>query len=186
MTEDERRFIEQARGEMSLRAIGLELGRPHTTIGREIKRNRQAGNGAYRWVVAAHRTRQRAKRPKVFKLERHPRLGRQVEGLLRRKWSPAQIAVRLRQLHADDPRWWVSSEAIYRSLYVQGRGGLRHELTQHLKLKRSARRHPDGRGRLAGTVHIAQRPPEAEDRRCPGIGRATCCWAPEAPARWGC
>src|SRR5215475_8245308 len=145
---------------MSLRAIGRELGRPHTTISREIGRNRQAGNGAYRPAVADYRTRQRAKRPKVFKLERHPGLVRRIERLLKRKWSPEQVAVQLRRQYPDDPRWWVSAEAIYRSLYVQGRGGLRHELTQHLKLKRTQRKTGRGPGRLVDTVPISQRPAE--------------------------
>jgi IS30 family transposase len=153
---------------LSLRAIGRELGRPHTTISREIERNRQAGNRAYRYVVAEYRTRWRAKRPKPFTLERHRWLARRVARLLARKWSPEQIAVRLRQQHRDDPRWWVSSEAIYRSLYVQGRGGLRDELTTHLKLQRPARRHGHGPGQLADTIHISQRPAEVQDRAVPG------------------
>jgi transposase, IS30 family len=166
---EERRFIEAARREgMSCRAIGVELGRAHTTISREIERNRQAGNGAYRWVVAERRTQLRAKRPKPFCLERRRWLARRVERRLSRKWSPEQIAVWLRQQHPDDPRWWVSAEAIYRSLYVQGRGGLRHELTQHLKLQRAARKHGTGPGRIADTVHISRRPAEVRDRAVPG------------------
>lgn len=169
LSAEERRFIEEARRErLSLRAIGRELGRPHTTISREIERNRQAGNGAYRWVVAQHRTRERARRPKAFKLERHRWLVRRIERLMARKWSPEQIAVRLRQDHPDDPRWWVSAEAIYRSLYVQGRGGLRNELTQHLKLQRTRRKSGRGPGKLIDTVHISQRPVEAADRAVPG------------------
>jgi IS30 family transposase len=169
LTLEERRFIEEARRDrLSLRAIGRELGRPHTTISREIERNRQAVNGAYRSVVAQHRTRQRAKRPKVFKLSRHPRLARRVERLLRRGWSPQQISVGLRAEHPGDPRWWVSAEAIYGSLYVQGKGGLKAELTQHLRHQRQARKHGNGPGRLVDTVHISQRPPEARDRAVPG------------------
>lgn len=169
LTVDERRFIEAARRErLSLREIGRELGRPHTTISREIERSRQAGNGAYRFVVAEHRARQRAKRPKPFKLEGQPQLVRKINRLLARKWSPEQIAVHLRQRHPDDPRWWVSAEAIYRSLYVQGRGGLRNELTQHLKLKRSQRKVGRGPGKLVDTVHISERPAEAGDRAVPG------------------
>jgi transposase, IS30 family len=169
LTLEERRFIESARGDgLSLRAIGLVLGRPHTTVSREIERNRQGGNRAYRSTVAQFRTQERARRPKPFKLSRHPRLARRVQRLLCRKWSPEQIAVQLRQDHPDDPRWWVSPEAIYGSLYVQGKGGLKAELTQHLRRQRTARKHGPGPGHLLDTVHISQRPAEARDRAVPG------------------
>jgi IS30 family transposase len=151
-----------------LRVIGRELARPHTTISREIERNRPGANRAYRAVVAEHRTRQRARRPKPFKLSRHPWLAQRVEWLLVRKWSPEQIAVQLRRDHPDDPRWWVSAEAIYHSLYVQGRGGLKAELTRHLRRRRTARKHGPGPGHLVDTVHISQRPAEARDRAVPG------------------
>jgi IS30 family transposase len=165
----ERVFIDQAwRHGMSMRAIATELARPHSTVSREIARNQTRTLG-YRCVVAQRRTNERAKRPKSFKLERHPHLARTVTRLLERKWSPEQIAVKLRRDHPDDPRWWVSDEAIYRSIYVQGRGGLRAELHQHLKLKRKARKHgPETRGRLRDSVHISQRPAEAADRAIPG------------------
>ena len=91
-----------------------------------------------------------------------------VERLLVRKWSPEQIAVKLRRDHPDDPRWWVSPEAIYASLYVQGKGGLKAELTQHLRRQRTARKHGPGPGHLVDTVHISQRPAEARDRAVPG------------------
>lgn len=169
LTLEERRFIEAARREgLSLRAIGRELGRPHTTVSREVDRNRQLGNGAYRYVVAEYRTRRRARRPKPFRLSCHRPLARRVERLLVRKWSPEQIAIQLRQDHPDDPRWWVSAEAIYHSLYVQGRGGLKAELTQHLRHQRRARKQGRGPGRLVDTVHISQRPAEARDRAVPG------------------
>jgi IS30 family transposase len=168
LTFEEREFIEFARrGRLSVRAIGRELGRPHTTISREVERNRQS-NTAYRCVVAEHRSRLRARRPKAFKLSRHPRLARWVEGRLRRKWSPEQIAVELRRRHPDDPRWWVSAEAIYASLYVQGKGGLKAELTQHLRRGRTARKHGPGPGHLVDPVHFSQRPAEARDRAVPG------------------
>ena len=169
LTLEERRFIEGARRDgLSLRAIGRELARPHTTISREIERNRQALNGAYRSVVAEFRTRQRARRPKPFRLARHRWLARRVERLLARKWSPEQIAVKFRRDHPDDPRWWVSSEAIYHSIYVQGRGGLRAELNQHLKSKRATRKSDTGVGQLVDQVHFSNRPAEATDRAVPG------------------
>lgn len=63
----------------------------------------------------------------------------------------------------------MSPEAIYSALYVQGRGGLRQELTQHLR-KGHARRKtgPEKKGRLQDMVMIAERPAEADDRAVPG------------------
>jgi IS30 family transposase len=167
LTLDEREFIQAARRELSCREIGRELGRPHTTVSRELARNSQA-NGAYRACVAEHRSRLRARRPKPFKLECHPRLAREVRGLLERRWSPEQAAVELRRRHPQDPRWWVSAEAIYRSIYVQGRGGLRDELRRCLRLQRPARKEGAGRGRMADAVHFSLRPAEARDRAVPG------------------
>lgn len=66
----------------------------------------------------------------------------------------------------------VSVEPSYQSLYIQSRGGLRRELTQHLRSQR-LRRKPhrtaqERRGRIPGMVNISQRPPEIEDRAVPG------------------
>lgn len=153
---------------MSARSIAKELGRAASTVTREVARNRTETTG-YRATVAQHRAMVRACRPKVFKLERHRHLSRWVERLLKKKWSPEQIANRLRRGHPDDPRWWVSSEAIYRALYVQGRGVLRDELTRHLRKARSKRKHgPEKRGHIIDMVNISERPAEAKDRAVPG------------------
>jgi transposase, IS30 family len=54
-------------------------------------------------------------------------------------WSPEQIAARLRVDFPDDESMRVSHEAIYQSLYVQGRGALRRELTACLRTGRALR-----------------------------------------------
>jgi len=65
----------------------------------------------------------------------------------------------------------VSHETIYRSLYVQGRGELRRELTRCLRSGRT-RRKPQGRlerrGTIPNMVMISERPAEADDRAVPG------------------
>jgi IS30 family transposase len=52
-------------------------------------------------------------------------------------WSPEQIAHRLRLDFPDDQTMRISHEAIYQSLYVQGRGVLRRELTACLRTGRA-------------------------------------------------
>ena len=54
-------------------------------------------------------------------------------------WSPEQIADRLRLDFPDDKAMRISHEAIYQSLYVQGRGALRRELTACLRTGRALR-----------------------------------------------
>ena len=59
------------------------------------------------------------------------------------KWSPQEIAGRLNVDFPDDPEMRVSHETIYQTLFVQGRGGLRKELTRYLRTGR-AKRKPHG------------------------------------------
>ena len=63
-------------------------------------------------------------------------------------------------------------EAIYQSLYVQGRGALRRELTACLRtgraLRRPRRRVDERRERIKDKVMISERPAEADDRAVPG------------------
>jgi transposase, IS30 family len=68
----------------------------------------------------------------------------------------------------------VSHETIYQSLYVQGRGALRHELHVCLRSGRAMRRSKrwvktgQGRGKIKNMVMISDRPAEIEDRAVPG------------------
>ena len=67
----------------------------------------------------------------------------------------------------------ISHEAIYQSLYVQGRGALRRELTACLRTGRALRVprvRTRGRGQsfVAPEIMISQRPAEAADRAVPG------------------
>jgi IS30 family transposase len=89
-----------------------------------------------------------------------------------RSWSPDQISNRLKVDFPDDESMRISHEAIYQSLYVQGRGALRRELTACLRTGR-ALRVPRGRTRrgkhfVTEQVLISKRPAEADDRAVPG------------------
>jgi IS30 family transposase len=88
-------------------------------------------------------------------------------------WSPQQIARRLRLDFPGDEAMRISHEAIYQALYVQGRGGLRRELTACLRTGRALRvprARARGRGKpfVTPEILISRRPAEAEDRAVPG------------------
>jgi IS30 family transposase len=97
------------------------------------------------------------------------RHGRRTDRRWARSWSPEQISNRLRLDFPDDESMRVCHEAIYQSLYVQGRGALRRELTACLRTGRALRvprARVGGRGKNSVTdeVMIGQRPAEAADR----------------------
>jgi transposase, IS30 family len=159
----------------SLRRIAGELGRPASTISREITRNGDTGHHRHRYraISAQLRAEERARRPKPTKLVRHPRLRAWVQDRLEQRWSPEEIACRLPVDFPDDEDMRISHETIYRALYVQGRGELRRELAHCLRTGRAVRkpRRRVGAGRndkITDKVMISQRPAEAADRAVPG------------------
>jgi len=126
----------------------------------------------YDALAAERSAARRARRPKLRKLAVDDTLRDEVQTRLQLRHSPRQIAKRLRNDFPDDPEMWVSHEAIYQAIYVQGRGSLRRELHQCLRTKRAVRRpqHQPGtrRGRIPDMVNISERPPEVADRAVPG------------------
>jgi IS30 family transposase len=160
----------RAAGE-GVRAIARALGRSPSTVSRELRRGTVRRKSGYRASVAQALADQSARRPKTRMLALDDRLREHVQNRLHAKDSPEQICRRLVLLFPDDPSMRVSHETIYRSLYVQGRGGLRRELVKCLRTGRALRkprRTTERRGRIASMVNIAQRPPEALDRAVPG------------------
>src|SRR3954466_14146446 len=81
-------------------------------------------------------------------------------------WSPEQIANRLEIDFPDDESMRISHEAIYQSLYIEGRGALKRELILCLRTGRALRA-PRARSRRQTWAHvtpealISQRPAEA-------------------------
>lgn len=90
-----------------------------------------------------------------------------------RAWSPEQIANRVRLDFPDDESMRISHEAIYQSLYIEGRGALKRELVWCLRTGRALRA-PRERSRRKAWAHvtaetlISERPAEVEDRAVPG------------------
>lgn len=105
-----------------------------------------------------------------FKGRRHgPRQDRRWA----KAWSPEQISARLRVDFPADETMRISHEAIYQSLFIQGRGALRRELVACLRTGRAlrvprARVKRRGKHFLTPEVMISERPAEVADRAVPG------------------
>jgi len=157
-----------ARGQ-GVRQIAAVLGRAPSTISREVVRNRVYDR--YVPPLAQEQTWARSRRPRPRKLDGLA-IREQVVSMLTERFSPEQVAGRLRLEHPEDGEMPVFHETIYQALYVQGRGSLRLEVATALRSGR-ARSHPqkpDGpkAGRFQGIVMISDRPAEIEDRAVPG------------------
>jgi transposase, IS30 family len=141
--------------------IARALGRHRSTICREVKRNSTRADGHYRAFTAQERTngrRSRSRRDQRFTAEDFAL----VDGLLRRQWSPEQVAGHL----ARSGLLSISHETIYRHVWRDKKqGGTLHT---HLRGARKRRRKRygayDSRGRLAGKRLISERPAEVEAR----------------------
>lgn len=155
----------------SLRAIGRHLGRPASTIKREI--DGRSRGGLYRPHAAQRAWARSRSRPKGSKLSKGGRLRDYVAARLGQRWSPEQICQALVTEFPQDEGMRVSPETIYQAIYVQARGGLRREVAQALRTGRTRRKsHKSPEQRTSRFVDemimISERPAEVEDRAVPG------------------
>jgi transposase, IS30 family len=155
-----------------VRVIARALGRPPSTISRELCRGTVRRKSGYRATVAQAAADARARRPKVALLADNDRLREHVQQRLLLKDSPEQISRRLLLDFPAEVEMRVSHETIYQSLYVQGRGALRRDLAACLRtgraLRKPHRKAAERRGRIADMVNISERPAEVADRAVPG------------------
>lgn len=154
----------------SYREMGKRMGRPASTISREVARN--GGRKDYRARQADEQAWDRARRPKICRLALRPQLRQFVSVALALNWSPEQISAWLRLAFPGEESMQVSHETIYRSLFIQARGVLNKELKDHLRTQRKLRHSKlapsTGRRGILDMVSIRERPAEAEDRAVPG------------------
>ena len=165
-------FAEHNRGS-SQRSIGGLLGRPASTICRELARGRQ-DDGSYcpqggRLVYDVRRARCRRQRKLVAGSAIHRFVH---DHLVHHRWSPEQIAHRLRLMEPNNSSARVSHETIYAAIYAQPRGGLKAAMIEALRQAKPTRGLK--RTTLAGTpmvpesLRIIHRPEEIEARIVPG------------------
>jgi IS30 family transposase len=123
---------------VSFSQIGVRLGRPTSTVSREV--GRHGGRRWYRAAVADADTWDHALRPQLRRLAQHPALRARVAEKLEADWLPQQIAGWLKRTYPKDADMQVSHETIYLSLFVQSRGVLKQALIRDLRRRKPMRR----------------------------------------------
>jgi IS30 family transposase len=151
----------------SIRQIAAALDRSPSTISRELRRNRGKWLG-YKAGYAQEQT--RARRWKGSRLEREPFLRRAVMDRLKCGWSPEQIAGRLAR---ENGRKTISYESIYRFVYAQIARTKDYRWRHYLPRGKSKRGYRGRKGGssaklIEGRISLAERPPDAADRKTPG------------------
>lgn len=151
----------------SLREIGRRIGRHHTSISREIRRNRPtyADDAVYWYDAAEFYAKERRHKPR-HRRRHHDRLVAYVTAKIRLDWPPEAIAGRLKLDFADDETMRISHESIYRWIYVDSRnkGDLHRHLRRRHKYRRRQKRYGSGRRFIPGRVSIDLRPPSVAAR----------------------
>ena len=164
---DERHAIAGLRAAgQSYQKIAASLGRPASTITREVKRNIGTKVG-YQPRFADEMA--WARRWRGSKRSRHPPLQELVLGRLAQGWSPEQIAGRLK---LDKAKLRVSHETIYRFVYAQIRRTndtrWRHYLPKAKCKRGRSRRSHRPIEHIKDRVCIGLRPKSVHNRRQPG------------------
>ena len=162
LSQEERYIVGTMRSSgRSQRSIAQELGRSPSTISRERRRNATRHDGGYRAEKADSYARTRRKQSKTEKLSQEQ--WGVVDGLLKEKWSPDQVAQRLGAAEEFE----VSRETIYKRIRRDKAAG--GELWKHTRIMskhgRKKRGSPVTRGKVEGKRHISERPEAAQSRQ---------------------
>ncbi len=153
--------------------IALRLGRDPSTISREIKKQIKKK----RWCYSAIKGQEIAqenniKKGRKKKLLENEELRNYVYEKLRKKWSPEEIAKRLKIDYPNNMNMRISHESIYQHIYCLPKGELKKELMAGLRRERKMRisrkaahlRKPG----IKDIISISERPEEVKDRIVPG------------------
>ena len=155
-----------------VRAIAQNLNRSPATISREIKRSCfQREN--YRAIAAQkYANKYLYKTSNNRKLDKNIRLRKFVSyHLTKKRWSPEQVAKRLKILYPNSMDMRISHESIYNYLYVFPRSLLKKEIISNLKLHHNSRKHRISRHKscpIQDYLSIEERPAEIANRIVPG------------------
>ncbi len=146
---------------LSIREIARRLQRAHTTISREIQRNKRAlSSVAYIDEFAHSQALLRRKQARHHRRYGNMQLVKHVQQRLQAHWSPDVIVAKLAQDYPDSHHMRVSIETIYRWVYQEAaHGGELYQCLPRCHRKRLRQhRYGAGRGLIPGRVSIHLRP----------------------------
>ena len=171
----DRAIIGQKRKEgLSCGEIGKIIGRPKSTVFREVEKRKSKELGFYRADVAHEKALNKRGKRGVRERLKNETIRSYVKEKLKLGWSPEQIALRL---PIDHPGEIISHEAIYQYVYAQiyrdGNGAVKEggeDLRKYLprRHKRRAKkgfRKAQRLERMGKLPSIEDRPKEAEGRK---------------------
>lgn len=146
----------------SLRDIGNAMDRSHTSISREIKRN--SANGKYQPKKAKAKARNRRKLSKYqgMKVRERPKLKEYIVEKLKLKWTPEEIAGRLKEIDTHLP--YISGKGIYKWLYSAYGQRYCHLLPKQRCRPKKKRKKKTKREMIPNRIGIEYRPVEANER----------------------
>ena len=151
----------------SYREIGRILGRSHTSLMRDEKRNNNRNTQEYIPCKAHQKAEKRAKEQRTKAPLKNPEIYCYVREKLREYLSPELIAGRL---SIDHPASTINPETIYRYIYTKGKEfKLWKYLTHHKKKRRVKSGRKVGKGkkslRIPSAVSIEERPGKVNNRK---------------------
>lgn len=157
---------------ISIRSISNKLNRSPSTISREINRC-VIDKKDYRAIFAQQRSNKILHKPSMNrKLDKIPRLRNFVfYHLHQKRWTPEQVAKRLKILYPKDMIMHISHESIYSYLYVWPRTTLKKEIISCLRRHHKNRKSKKARQKsypIQDYLSIEERPVEVADRTIPG------------------
>jgi IS30 family transposase len=147
----------------SIRAIAKALGRSHSSLVRELKRNAPPVRSGYYLAHRAHgravaRRRAAVRRPRL----KSQRLRSYVGRMLKRGWSPELISGRIARLGWSER---VCHEAIYQWVYDDARQFIPYLPRGHRKRFKRGYSRKHTKSHIPKRVSIASRPKAVERRR---------------------
>lgn len=146
----------------SLREIAKVLSRSHTSLSRELRKNRVSGIYNPRKAAQKSATRRRESKYRGMKVCETPGLWEYVEEKIKAGWSPEIIAGRWR----NETGKKLKADTIYKYLY----SALGQHLCKYLKYKHCGRRRrkllarPVPAPHIPDRISISDRPKEISDR----------------------